>query len=188
MEGDGSSSNPMGLENLCGKCDNLVSIGKASVAFTVIAEILTFAAVLAMIATLMGCIDLESWGNLVLGVVNSAALCSLLGALIMVCGIAVVVEGDGDGYRFFPGLTDPDSFKADFGGICAWVALAVYVVAAVLLRVATLPSVRAGGKGGGKGFSPSFAFGGSAMRPKAKPGKVHGKRPSGVGGKKGGYV
>jgi hypothetical protein len=195
MSGSEGSDQPpqsASLEDLCGKpCSTLQGVGESSVIFSGVAFSLTAAAVGLCCAVLMGCIDLDSWGGLILGVSNTACFCSFLGSLLMVCGVAAVVNGEGDEYRFTL-LGDPDKFHAAYGSICAWVSIVFYVVGSFLLRTASSAPARpaAGRGGGGKGVSsPSFKFGGAAMRPAAKPGKQHGKRPSGFSAKKkGGYL
>jgi hypothetical protein len=174
-----------------------MSVGKAVLVFLSFGVVLLALSVSGMVATLMGCIDLDDWGNLLLGFMNAGCVCNLIGHIMFVASVAAAVNGkdeNGNSVKF-GGVFDPDELSPAAGGVAGWCSIIAIIAAAILFRTSTVNGSSGGGAGarraGGKGgaaFSPSFKFGGSAMRPTAKPGKQHGKRPSGNTGKKGGYL
>ncbi|GMH72163.1 hypothetical protein TL16_g05845 [Triparma laevis f. inornata] len=141
-----------------------------------------------VVLSLIGCGVSDGMGGTLLVLVNTSFFCNLLSCLLMLCGVAATVNGEGDDYRFTL-VGDPDGLIPNMGAIANYVSFLFYAVAICCLK---REDVGGGGGGGGgvhKG-AQSRMYSGSAMRPTVgKKAKQHGKRPSvGAGKKRGGYV
>ncbi|GMH61269.1 hypothetical protein TrST_g12781 [Triparma strigata] len=176
------------LKDLCGPpCATLENVGKAYAGFCAVALILVALPAVGVVLSLIGCGVTDGMGSTLLVLVNTSFFCNFLATLLMLCGVAATVNGEGDDYRFTL-IGDPDKFIPNTGAIANYVSILFYSIAICCLK---REDVSGGGGGGGKGYgAQSRMYSGSAMRPAAgKKAKQHGKRPSvGAGKKRGGYV